>query len=369
MRVGFVGWRGMVGSVLMARMAEEDDFAGLTPTFFSTSAVGAPGPDVGQGSAPLADANDLDALGRQDAIVTCQGGDWTAAIYPALRQRGWTGVWIDAASTLRGEAHARLVLDPVNGAALRDAWAQGVRTFVGANCTVSLLLMGLHGLLQTGEVAWISTMTYQAASGAGARQLRELAAQLRFLGDAAGPWLDDPAAAALDVDRAVAAALRDEAFPAAAFGAPLAASVIPWIDRAVPGGQTREEAKAMKEATRLLDREHDPLPIDGVCVRVGAMRCHAQAVTIRLKRQVPLDEIEARLASAHPWARLVPNTAADTLAALTPAAVAGTLTVPVGRLRPMVLGPEFLAAFTVGDQLLWGAAEPLRRMLRLIREL
>jgi aspartate-semialdehyde dehydrogenase len=365
-RVGFVGWRGMVGSVLMGRMREENDFEGLEASFFSTSSPGKPGPDVGQGATVLGDAHDLDALARHEVIVTCQGGDYTKAVYPALRAAGWDGYWIDAASALRMDDAATLVLDPVNGDAVRQAVADGGKTFVGANCTVSLLLMGLVGLLRTGEVEWISSMTYQAASGAGARNMAELVAQMRHLGHHAGAVLDDPAQGALALDQAVADALRRGDHPTAEFGAPLAANALPWIDRLVDDGQTREEWKAMVEANKILGND-TPLPIDGLCVRIGAMRSHAQAVTLKLKRDLPLDEVTARIAEAHRWVDVVPNDKAATLAGLTPVAAAGTLQVPVGRLRKMKMGPEYLAAFTVGDQLLWGAAEPLRRMLGILR--
>ncbi|MCA9567548.1 MAG: aspartate-semialdehyde dehydrogenase [Myxococcales bacterium] len=365
-RVGFVGWRGMVGSVLMERMREEGDFTGLQPTFFSTSSPGAVGPDVGAGPTELLDAGDLDALSRQDVVVTCQGSDHTLAVLPALRARGWRGSWVDASSALRMEPDAVLVLDPVNGEALEEAIRSGARTFVGANCTVSLMLMGLVGLIRTGRVEWISSMTYQAASGAGAGPMTELVRQMRALGDATGPLLN-ASAAALDIDRAVATTLRAPAFPTDGIGAPLAASALPWIDRAVEDGQTREEWKAMVEANKLLSREHDPLPIDGLCVRIGAMRCHAQALTIKLRSPMDPEEAASVIAGAHPWVEVVPNEREATLARLTPAAVAGSLQVPVGRIRRMKLGPEYLTAFTVGDQLLWGAAEPLRRVLGLLR--
>ena len=367
MRAGFIGWRGMVGSVLMDRMRVEGDFQGLEASFFSTSSPGRPGPDMGSGSAPLLDAHDLAALARHDVLLSCQGGDYTKAVYPALRASGWSGFWIDAASALRMDPSATLVLDPVNRSAIDQALGRDCKTFVGANCTVSLLLMGLQGLIQSGHVEWISTMSYQAASGAGAVNLRELVAQMRVLGTAAGTLLDDPRSAALAIDQTVANALSDEGFPSAHFGAPLAASAIPWIDRLVEDGQTREEWKSMAEANKILGTEGDPLPIDGLCVRIGAMRCHAQAVTIKLNEDLPLADIEGMLAGSSPWSSVVPNEQAATVAGLTPAAVAGSLDVPVGRVRKMKLGPEFVTAFTVGDQLLWGAAEPLRRMLGILR--
>jgi len=357
----------MVGSVLMGRMRAEGDFDGLDVSFFSTSSPGKPGPDVGQGPQPLLDAHDLDVLAEFDVLLTCQGGDYTQAVYPKLRSRGWNGVWIDAASALRMEADTTLVLDPLNGDAVHDAYSNGCRTFAGANCTVSLLLMGLQGLIASGHVEWISTMTYQAASGAGAANLKELVRQMKFLGESASSVLKDPASGVLALDRTIAEALEEPAFPTEHFGAPLAASAIPWIDRLVDGGMTREEWKAMAEANKIIGRSAEPLPIDGLCVRIGAMRCHAQAVTIKLDSDLPLDEITSMLDEANPWSGVVPNTKEATLTGLTPAAVAGTLGVPVGRLRKMKLGPDYVTAFTVGDQLLWGAAEPLRRMLEIVR--
>lgn len=359
MKVGFIGWRGMVGSVLMSRMEAEEDFDGLDAQFFSTSNPGGAGP---RGTL-LGDAMDLNALSSNDVLLSCQGGAYTESVVPRLRAEGWDGVWIDAASTLRMDTDTTLVLDPVNGADVQQAIADGCRTFVGANCTVSLLLMGLGGLLQSGHVEWVSTMSYQAASGAGAANLRELVSQMRHVGAAA----DDVSGSILALDRAVADTLAGPDFPQAHFGAPLAASAIPWIDRLVDEGQTREEWKAMVEANKLLGRSASPVPIDGICVRIGAMRCHAQAVTIKLNADLPLDEITAMIDAAHPFSRVIPNTQEATLAGLTPAAVAGSLEVPVGRLRKMKLGPEFVTAFTVGDQLLWGAAEPLRRTLNMLR--
>lgn len=363
MKTGFIGWRGMVGSVLLERMRAEDDFDGLESSFFSTSSPGRPGPDVGQGSAPLLDAHAIDVLAAHDVLVSCQGGAYTQQVYPALRSAGWSGVWIDAASALRMAPEATLILDPVNGEAIRQAVADGGRCFVGANCTVSLMLMGLIGLIRTGEVEWISSMTYQAASGAGAAAMRELVQQMAVVGQGASGL----PSAILELDRAVADTLGSEAFPTGVFGAPLAASALPWIDRLVDGGQTREEWKGHVEANKLLGASEE-LPVDGLCVRIGAMRSHAQALTIKLRRDVPLADVEAAIASAHPWVDVVPNDKASTLERLTPAAVAGSLQVPVGRLRKMKMGPDHLTAFTVGDQLLWGAAEPLRRMLRILRD-
>jgi len=367
MRVGFIGWRGMVGSVLMGRMQAEGDFEGLDAAFFSTSRPGGAGPDIGQGSAPLLDAHDVQTLAGFDVLLTCQGGEYTQAVYPQLRAMGWNGHWIDAASALRMEAETTMVLDPLNREGIDTALSAGCRTFAGANCTVSLLLLGLQGLIQSGHVEWISTMTYQAASGAGAANLKELVSQMQVVGDAGRSLLADPGSAVLALDQIVADSLSDTSFPVDHFGAPLAASAIPWIDRLVDGGQTREEWKAMAEANKLLGRTANALPIDGLCVRIGAMRCHAQAVTIKLDSDVPLDEISAMLDEAHPWSKMIPNIKEATLAGLTPAAVAGTLEVPVGRLRKMNLGPQYVTAFTVGDQLLWGAAEPLRRMLEILR--
>ncbi len=366
MRAGFVGWRGMVGSVLMGRMREEGDFAGLEPTFFSTSQVGLPPPAVGVEAPPLADAYDLKALGAQEVIVTCQGSGYTKRALPELRASGWRGYWIDAASALRMEPDALIVLDPVNRRLIDEAIAGGTKDFIGGNCTVSLMLMGLGGLFEQGWVEWMSSMTYQAASGAGARNLTELVAQMRSIGELAAPLLDDPASAALELDRAVNAHLAADGFPTAAFGAPLAANLLPWIDSLVEGGATREEWKGFAETNKILGLEA-PIPIDGLCVRVGALRCHSQAVTVKLTQDVPLDEISAALDEHNPWSRVVANDKDATLRALTPAAVTGTLEVPVGRLRKMRMGPDYLTAFTVGDQLLWGAAEPLRRMLAILR--
>jgi len=367
LKVGFVGWRGMVGSVLMERMRAEGDFAGLECRFFSTSQVGMPGPELGFPAPPLADANDLAALAAQDVVVTCQGGDYTAAVYGALRGQGWRGYWLDAASTLRMQEDSLIVLDPVNRAVLDDGLDAGIKTFAGGNCTVSLLLMALSGLFRADLVEWLSTMTYQAASGGGARHMKELVAQMAGLGQVAAGLLADPASAALEVDRVVTETLRSGTLPTENFGVPLAASLIPWIDRAVADGQTREEWKGYAETNKIL-RTSTPIPIDGLCVRVGAMRCHSQGVTVKLRRDVPLAELEGLIAADNPWVKVVPNDKESTLRDLTPAAVAGTLTVPIGRLRKMKLGPEYLTGFTVGDQLLWGAAEPVRRMLRILRE-
>eukprot|EP00928_Gymnodinium_smaydae_P049124 TRINITY_DN32933_c0_g1_i1.p1 TRINITY_DN32933_c0_g1~~TRINITY_DN32933_c0_g1_i1.p1 ORF type:complete len:401 (-),score=75.36 TRINITY_DN32933_c0_g1_i1:237-1439(-) len=369
-KVGFVGWRGMVGSVLLERMKAERDFDGSYDVqFFSTSSVGGAGPRVDgtDQSTPLGDAKNIEALAALDIVVTCMGGDYTKEVHPKLRSSGWKGFWIDAASTLRMEENACIVLDPVNRASIDSSLQRGVRDFVGGNCTVSLMLLALGGLFEKGWVEWMTSMTYQAASGAGAKNMRELVRQMRSVGQAAPSELvDNDSTAILDLDRAVAAELRSEAHPVAEFGAPLAGSLIPWIDKAMPNGQTKEEWKGGAEANKILGLAADTVPIDGQCVRIGAMRCHAQAVTLKLKRDIPMAEIEAAISSHNRWVRLIPNNKEDTLKGLTPAAVAGTLEVPVGRLRKMAMGPEYLTAFTVGDQLLWGAAEPVRRILRIV---
>lgn len=367
LKIGFVGWRGMVGSVLMERMREEGDFKGYEPVFFTTSQVGQPGPDVGTGAAPLLDANDLKQLATADVIVTCQGGDYTNGIYAPLRQAGWQGYWIDAASALRMAPEAVIVLDPVNRKMIDRSLAADGRLFVGGNCTVSLMLMAAHGLFEAGLVEWVSAMTYQSASGAGAKNMRELLLQMRHVSAAPGALLNAPQTAILDIDRQVTASLHDPDLPTAAFGAPLAASLIPWIDKAVDEGQTREEWKGCVECNKILGST-DIIPVDGVCVRVGSMRCHSQGLTIKLKKNLTLEHVESLIAGANQWVRVIPNNKAATLHDLTPAAVAGTLNVPIGRLHKMKMGPEYIAAFTVGDQLLWGAAEPIRRMLNIVRE-
>jgi len=365
--IGFVGWRGMVGSVLMDRMREEGDFAQIPePVFFSTSQQGESGPDVGQGAQPLQDANDLDALAAMDCIVTCQGGDYTSQVFEPLRARGWRGYWIDAASTLRMREDSTIILDPVNLDVIKQALAAGKRDFIGGNCTVSLMLMAVGELLRRDLVEWISAMTYQAASGAGARNMRELLAQMGALRDAVADQLEDPHSSILDIDRRVTEAMRSDAFPDELFTVPLAGSLIPWIDKQVENGQSREEWKGGVESNKILGRGSDPIPIDGTCVRIGAMRCHSQGLTIKLRQDVPLDEIADMLAGANDWVRVIPNERERTIAELSPAAVTGTLEVPVGRLRKMSMGPSYLSAFTVGDQLLWGAAEPLRRLLQFL---
>ncbi|MDY7115241.1 aspartate-semialdehyde dehydrogenase [Halomonas sp. SSL-5] len=368
LKVGFVGWRGMVGSVLMQRMVEDGDFKGIEPVFFTTSQVGQAGPDVGVDVPPLKDAFDLDALKALDVIVTCQGGDYTKKVYADLRQGGWKGYWIDAASTLRMEDDATIVLDPVNRHVIDAQLARGARTFVGGNCTVSLMLMGLGGLFEADMIEWMTSMTYQAASGSGAKHMRELLNQMGGLRDSVADELSDPASAILDIDRKVTAAMRSGEFPTDNFGAPLAGSLLPWIDTKLDNGQSREEWKGSVETNKILGLQDNPIPIDGLCVRIGAMRSHSQAFTIKLKKDVPIDEIEDRLARHNDWVKVVPNDKEATIRDLTPSAVTGTLGVPVGRLRKLAMGGEYLSAFSVGDQLLWGAAEPLKRMIAILRQ-
>jgi len=357
----------MVGSVLMERMLAEGDFAGIQPEFFTTSQAGDPAPDVGVAAPPLIDAYDVGRLAVHDAIMSCQGGDYTKQVLPRLREAGWKGYWIDAASAKRMDEDSIIVLDPVNRDVIDRALAGGVLNYIGGNCTVSLMLMALHGLFREGWVEWVTAMTYQAASGAGARNMRELVAQMKVIGDAAGDLLADPASTALDLDRQVCATLAEKDFPVENFGVPLAASLIPWIDRKMEGGETREEWKGFVEANKILGTE-SPIFVDGVCVRIGAMRCHSQGFTVKLNRDVPLDEIEDVLAGANEWVSLVPNDKATTLERLSPAAISGSLDVPIGRVRKLRMGPDYLGAFSVGDQLLWGAAEPLRRVLAILRE-
>jgi aspartate-semialdehyde dehydrogenase len=366
-RVGLVGWRGMVGSVLMQRMREEGDFALIEPVFFTTSNVGGRGPAEG-GAMPLADAADIESLKAMDIVVSCQGGDYTGEVFPKLRAAGWNGHWIDAASSLRMKDDAVIILDPVNSDVIKDALARGGRNWIGGNCTVSLMLMAVGELYKRDLVEWMSAMTYQAASGAGAQNMRELLVQMGEVHRVAKSLLDDPASAILDIDREVAGILRDERFPAANFGVPLAGSLIPWIDKELDNGQSREEWKGQAETNKVLGRENNPVPIDGICVRVGAMRCHSQALTLKLRKDVPLDEIEGMIAASNNWVSVVPNRRDATIRELTPTAVTGTLSVPVGRLRKLNMGTQYLGAFTCGDQLLWGAAEPLRRMLRILLE-
>jgi aspartate-semialdehyde dehydrogenase len=366
-RVGFVGWRGMVGSVLLARMLEEKDFEGIEPVFFTTSQAGQKGPDIGMETPPLKDAHDLQALAAMDIVTTCQGGDYTKAVYGPLRASGWNGYWVDAASTLRMAEDSVIVLDPVNRPVIDAALKSGVKNYIGGNCTVSLMLMAIGGLFRDNLVEWLTSMTYQAASGAGARNMRELVCQMAAIGESSKDLLNDPAAAVQDIDCRVIETMRDNQFPKEHFHVPLAGSVIPWIDAAMENGQSKEEWKGYAETNKILDQK-PPIPIDGICVRIGAMRCHCQALTVKLKKPLPVDEIESIIAGANNWVRVIPNTKEDTMKSLTPAAVTGTLNVPVGRIRNMNMGPEYLTLFTVGDQLLWGAAEPVRRMLNILKE-
>ena len=367
--VGLVGWRGMVGSVLMQRMRDENDFSLFEPVFFSTSNAGGAAPSWADGAGALQDAYDIEALKKLPIIVTAQGGDYTSAVYPKLRAAGWDGIWIDAASTLRMADDSVIVLDPVNRNVVDAALQRGVKNFVGGNCTVSCMLMGLAGLFRQDLIEWMTSMTYQAASGGGAQHMRELLTQFGLLNTAVKPLLDDPASAILDIDRGILATQQDVNLPTDHFGVPLGGNLIPWIDKDLGNGMSREEWKAEAETNKILGRGEafgsKPVPVDGLCVRIGAMRCHSQALTIKLKRDVPLDEISDIIREGSAWAKVVPNEREVTMRELTPVAVTGTLDIPVGRLRKLSMGPEYLSAFTVGDQLLWGAAEPLRRMLRI----
>ncbi|MBD1583701.1 aspartate-semialdehyde dehydrogenase [Pseudoalteromonas sp. S16_S37] len=365
-KVGLVGWRGMVGSVLMHRMMEENDFAHIDAHFFTTSQTGLLGPDFAGTAKPLQDANDVTALSDMDIIISCQGGDYTKSIYPALRESGWNGYWIDAASALRMESDSIIVLDPVNSDVIKQGLEQGVKTFVGGNCTVSLMLLALGGLFEKDLVEWVSPMTYQAASGAGARNMRELIAQMGDIHASVAELLNDPGSAILEIDKLVANKIKSDDLPTDQFGVPLAGSLIPWIDVPMESGQSKEEWKAQVEANKILGSSKSPIPIDGLCVRIGAMRCHSQAMTIKLRKDLPVDEIERILASHNDWVKVIPNDRDKTAQELTPVNVTGTLDIPVGRIRKLSMGPEYISAFTVGDQLLWGAAEPLRRMLRII---
>ena len=358
----------MVGSVVMERMRQESDFKDIEPVFFTTSQVGQEGPDVGVQTPLLQSAFDIEALSVLDVIVTCQGGDYTKQVYPELRSSGWQGYWIDAASTLRMESNAVVVLDPVNQSVIEAGLASGVKDYIGGNCTVSLMLMALGGLFNANLVEWVSSMTYQAASGAGAKNMRELISQMGVIEDAVAHDLANPASAILDIDRKVTETLRSDGFPVDNWAYPLAGSLQPYIDSQLPNGQSREEWKNQAETNKILGRESNPIPLDGLCVRIGAMRCHSQALTIKLNQDVPMDEIESMLSEANQWVQLINNTKEDSVKYLTPAAVTGGLQVPVGRLRKMNMGDQYLSAFTVGDQLLWGAAEPLRRMLRILIE-
>ena len=379
MRVGFVGWRGMVGSVLMQRMREERDFEVIEPVFYSASKAGGRGPAIhqnedqnedrnkGRETGPVRDANDPKAFAGLDAIVTCQGGDWTTAMYPRVRDAGFGGFWIDAAKTLRMKDDAVIILDPVNRPVIDAALAKGVRNYIGGNCTVSLMVMALAGLLSRDLIEWMTCTTYQAASGAGAQSMRELLQQMGEAHLAAKDLLDDPSSAILDIDREVAGILRDDRFPTEHTGVPLAGSLIPWIDKDMGNGMSLEEWKGGAETNKILGRDADrPIPVDSLCVRIGAMRCHSQALTIKLRGNIPLAEVEVLLGSANEWVKGIPNRRDDSMRELTPAAVTGKLSIPIGRLRKLAMGPEYLGAFTVGDQLLWGAAEPLRRMVRIL---
>ncbi|GMM68080.1 aspartate-semialdehyde dehydrogenase [Alteromonas sp. MTD1] len=368
-KVGLVGWRGMVGSVLMQRMQQEQDFAHIEPTFFTTSQKGSAAPNfAGKDAGVLEDAFDIQALSKQDIIITCQGGDYTKAVYNDLRATGWSGYWIDAASALRMKDDAVIVLDPVNRKEIDNGIASGKRTFVGGNCTVSLMLLALGGLFEKDLVEWASPMTYQAASGSGAKHMRELISQMGAIHTNVKDKIDDPATAILDIDEQVCEFIRSDDYPSEQFGVPLAGSLIPYIDSQLPSGQSREEWKAQAEANKILGTHGPEVPIDGICVRVGAMRCHSQAVTLKLKKDLPIDEIERTLAEHNAWVKVIPNDRDVTMQELTPAKVTGTLSIPVGRIRKLTMGPEYISAFTVGDQLLWGAAEPLRRMLRIVLE-
>lgn len=365
-KLGLIGWRGMVGSVLMQRMQEEQDFKLVEPVFFTTSQAGQDAPDMGQSDKVLKDANDLAELSKMDIIITCQGGDYTKAIHQPLRDSGWQGYWIDAASSLRMKDDAVIILDPVNRHVIDQALEKGMKDYVGGNCTVSLMLIALGGLFAEDLIEWVSPMTYQAASGAGAKNMRELISQMGDIFNTVKEPLADPASAILEIDQAVAQRLRSDEFPADEFGVPLAGSLIPWIDTQLPSGQSREEWKAGAETNKILGIESTPIPIDGLCVRIGAMRCHSQALTIKLKKDLSVADIEAKLAAANDWVKVVPNERERTIQELTPTQVTGTLSVPIGRIRKLTMGPEYISAFTVGDQLLWGAAEPLRRMLRIL---
>jgi len=370
---GLVGWRGMVGSVLMDRMQAEGDFALIEPMFFSTSNAGGKAPSFAKNETRLHDAHDIAALKRCDIVITAQGGDYSAEVFPKLRAAGWNGHWIDAASTLRMESDAVIILDPVNLPVIQSALAKGGRNWIGGNCTVSCMLMGVGALFKAGLVEWMSTQTYQAASGGGAQHMRELLTQYGTLNASVRALLDDPSSAILEIDRQVIATQRAlSAAETANFGVPLGGSLIPWIDKDLGNGMSKEEWKGMAETNKILGQGEGfglpAVPVDGFCVRVGAMRCHSQALTFKLKRDVPLADIEAMIAADNAWVKVVPNTREATVRDLTPVAVTGTMTIPVGRLRKMAMGPEYLGAFTIGDQLLWGAAEPLRRMLRILLE-
>lgn len=366
LKTALVGYRGMVGSVLVGRMQEEGDFNQVDVTFFSTSQAGKPAPDFGQANQQLADAHDIDALVAMDVVLSCQGGDYTEVVYPKLRAAGWQGYWIDAASTLRMADDAVIALDPVNRTVIDNAIDQGVKTFVGGNCTVSLLLIALGGLFEKDLIEWVSPMSYQAASGAGAQNMKELIQQMGAINASVAEQVNDPASAILEIDRQVTETMRSSEFPKEHFGVPLAGSVIPWIDKALPSGQSKEEWKAQVEANKILGRQGQQVPIDGICVRVGAMRCHSQALTIKLRKNLPVAEIEQILAAHNSWVKVIPNERQASIDELSPTRVTGTMSVPIGRIRKLNMGSEYISAFTVGDQLLWGAAEPLRRMLAIL---
>jgi aspartate-semialdehyde dehydrogenase len=366
--VGIIGWRGMVGSVLLERMRAERDFDRIDPAFYSTSQVGTASPPIGRPTGPVRDAMNVAELAKLDILISCQGGEYTSDVFPKLRAAGWNGYWIDAASALRMKDDAIIILDPVNLEVIEAGLERGVRNFIGGNCTISLLLMAVGGLLRAGLVEWITTMTYQAASGGGAQQMRELLLQMGAVYRVAEPLLADPASSILDIDRKVSGVLRAPSLPKEHIGVPLAGSLIPWIDKDLGNGQSREEWKATAEGNKILGREADPVPIEGLCVRIGAMRCHSQALTIKLKEDLPLIDIERLIVASNDWVKVIPNERDSSMSGLSPAAVSGSLHVPVGRLRKLSMGGDYLTAFTVGDQLLWGAAEPLRRMLRLLIE-
>ncbi|MBQ4859298.1 aspartate-semialdehyde dehydrogenase [Pseudoalteromonas sp. MMG007] len=365
-KVGLVGWRGMVGSVLLERMQQQSDFANIDTTFFTTSQAGQLGPDIAGDAKPLLDASDVNELAKMDIIVTCQGGDYTKAVYPKLRESGWDGYWIDAASALRMVDDSIIVLDPVNKDVIEQGLAQGVKTFVGGNCTVSLMLLALGGLFEQDLIEWVSPMTYQAASGAGARNMKELIAQMGAIHSSVAEQLDNPSSAILEIDKIVSEKMASSDLPQDQFGVPLAGSLIPWIDVPMPSGQSKEEWKAQVEANKILGSSKQPVPIDGLCVRIGAMRCHSQAMTIKLREDISVEKIEEILASHNEWVKVIPNERDISATDLTPVKVTGTLSIPIGRIRKLAMGPKYISAFTVGDQLLWGAAEPLRRMLRII---
>src|SRR5690554_6371657 len=366
-KVGLISWRGIVVSVLMQRMQEEQEFDLSQPVCFTTSQKGLPAPDfAGKDCGVLDDAFDIEALKEQDIIITCQGGDYTNEVHPKLIAADWKGYWIDAASALRMKEDSVVVLDPVNLDVIKESLSKGVKTYVGGNCTVSLMLMAIGGLFEKDLVEWVSPQTYQAASGAGAKNMRELIEQMGAIRDNVKDLLDDPASAILEIDRKTAEFIGGDSIPTANFGVPLAGSVIPYIDSQLESGQSREEWKAQAEANKILGRPNNPVPIDGICVRVGAMRCHSQALTIKLKKDLPLAEIEQIIASHNEWVQVVPDEREASMRDLTPTKVTGTLNIPVGRIRKLTMGPEYISAFTVGDQLLWGAAEPLRRMLRIL---